>query len=197
MKKVIPIIKLTADFANVKRVLRYREGHVENDAEHIYHLAMVCWSANHQYELGLRDEKILKYALVHDLVELYAGDTDAFGDKERIASKKKNEADALRKLKQNYSEFHELFEAIDEYSEKINQEAHLVNIMDKLVAAVNIWHSKDDYHMRRKISIETWKKRLFEKIDYNLLDSRLKLIVDEVVHEAETTYRDTFFVKAK
>lgn len=193
MKKVIPIIQLAANFANIMRVLRYREGHIENDAEHSYQLAMTCWSTNHQYRLGLNDEKLLKYALVHDLVELYAGDTDAFGDKEKIASKKKNEAEALQKLKQNYPQFTEILVAIDEYDKKINQEAHLVNIMDKLVAEANIRHSMDDYYQRRKVTEETWRKRLFNKISYDSLEPKLQIIVDEAVQEASNTYKKTFF----
>lgn len=197
MKKVLPIIKLAADFANVMRVLRYREGHTENDAEHSYQLAMTCWSTNHQYELELDDEKILKYALIHDLVELYAGDTDAFGDKKKIAAKKKNEAAAFRKLKQNYPNFGEIFEAIDEYNRKINQEAHLVNVMDKLVAEANIRNSQDDYYQRRQVDIATWEKRLFDKIGYDALDPKLQAIVDEAVNDVKKTYQESFFNNKK
>lgn len=197
MKKIIPIIKLAADFANVMRVLRYREGHLENDAEHSYQLAMACWSANHQYRLGLDDGKILKYALVHDLVELYAGDTDAFGDKERLAAKKKNEERAFQQLRKEYGKFGEILEAIEAYNKKADLESHVVNVIDKLVAWANIQNSKDDYHVRRKVSIDTWKKRLFDKIDYDALDPKIKAIIDEAVAEVETKYQESFFIAKK
>lgn len=89
MKKIAKLVTLTSDFAAVERVIRYRKDHFENDAEHSFQLAMLCWSANHQYALSLLDEKIIKYALIHDLVEVYAGDTDAQDDPEKIKTKKK------------------------------------------------------------------------------------------------------------
>lgn len=47
----------------------------ENSAEHSWHLAMACWCLNHQFNLQLSDERLLKLALVHDLGEIDAGDT--------------------------------------------------------------------------------------------------------------------------
>jgi 5'-deoxynucleotidase YfbR-like HD superfamily hydrolase len=193
MKKIIPIITLCADFAGVLRVLKYRVGHLENDAEHSYQLAMVCWSANHQYDLGLQDEKLLKYALVHDLVELYSGDTDAFGDEERLAQKTENEERSFQRLRQNYAPFNELLAAIETYREKQEPEAKLVNIFDKLIAETNILNSNDDYYIRRKVDLQKWKERLFSKIDYETLPDNMKRIVDEAVRETETVNKDIFF----
>ena len=40
----------------------------ENSAEHSWHLAMACWSIAERFELDVNHEKLLKMALVHDLV---------------------------------------------------------------------------------------------------------------------------------
>ena len=52
----------------------------ENDAEHSWHMALVALTIK-EYFLGEVDlEKALKMILIHDLVEIYAGDTPAFGE---------------------------------------------------------------------------------------------------------------------
>ncbi len=194
MKKIVPLIQLTADFANVLRAVGYRKGHLENDAEHSFQLAIVCWSANHQYNLKLNDEKILKYALVHDLVELYAGDTDAFGDKNKIASKKDNEKKALDMFKKNNSQYKELLSIIYEYEQKEKTEAQLVYMLDKFIPDINLCNGNSDYYRDRKIDIYKWKEWMGNKIDYDSLSPKLKPLFDESVKEIETIYNTTFAI---
>lgn len=193
MNKIIPIINLAAKFASVNRTIGYREGHLENDAEHSYQLALVCWSVNVQYNLKLKDELILKYALVHDLVEVYAGDTDAYDDKIKIASKKEREAKALESLKTQYDKFDEITGIIEKYEKKEDEESQLVYIMDKLIPDVNVYYSKSDYYQSRKININEWRKWLFTKIDYKFLSPKLKSIVDESINEIETNFVNNFY----
>ena len=51
----------------------------ENDAEHSWHLALYAMIlGEHARKDGLNMEKVLEMALVHDLVEIYAGDTFAY-----------------------------------------------------------------------------------------------------------------------
>ncbi|MGL4910337.1 MAG: HD domain-containing protein [Cetobacterium sp.] len=51
----------------------------ENDAEHSWHMALVALTIREYFEGELDLEKTLKMILIHDLVEIYAGDTPAFG----------------------------------------------------------------------------------------------------------------------
>jgi putative hydrolase of HD superfamily len=69
----------------------------ENDTEHSYNLAMTAWYLA-AYFPELDKNKLIRYALVHDLVEIHAGDTFAFGDAKHIASKSEREAAALNQL---------------------------------------------------------------------------------------------------
>src|SRR5579872_5224896 len=96
--KIFQANKISSEFSLVKRNVGYRKSHRENDSEHSFQLELIAWSANHQYKLGLDDEKILKLALVHDLVEVYTGDIDAHSSKKLNEIKKENERKALQKL---------------------------------------------------------------------------------------------------
>lgn len=193
MRKIVPVVKLAAQFATIKRVVGYRAGHLENDSEHSYQLALASWSANHQYKLKLKDKRLLKLTLVHDLVEIYAGDTDAHGDKEKIAAKKENERKAFERLKKEYSPFSEILNAIEEYEKKETLESQLVYVLDKLLPSINVNNDNGDYYRKRRISMDEWKSWLFAKINYASLNSKLKRIVDESIEELETNHRSIFF----
>ena len=193
MKKIIPIIRLASKFATVLRTTGYREGHLENDAEHSYQLALVCWNANEQYNLSFQDELILKFALVHDLVESYAGDTDAHDTQEALASKKDREIEAFQMLKIEYKQFEDMIHTIERYERKNDPEAQLVYLMDKLIPDVNVHFGRGDYYHSRKINLADWKKWLLRKINRESLHPKLIALLDESIREIETNFKDTFY----
>lgn len=53
----------------------------ENDAEHSWHLAMLAMLLEEYSAEKVCIERVLKIALVHDLIEVYAGDTFAYDAK--------------------------------------------------------------------------------------------------------------------
>ena len=53
----------------------------ENDAEHSWHLAMLAMLLEEYSAEKVNVERVLKIALVHDLIEVYAGDTFAYDAK--------------------------------------------------------------------------------------------------------------------
>ena len=192
MRKITPLLLLTQQFASITRNVAYRDGHLENDAEHSYQLAMLSWAANRQYNLGLSDEKLLKLALIHDFVEIFAGDTDSF-DKKRTLDKKEREKKSLLKLKREYPQYEDIWKEISEYEKKDSPEAVLVNIIDKFIPDINAYFSKYDYHHVRKIDISQWEKWLFSKIDYDTLNPKFKKLVDESLKDMKTRYKEVFY----
>ena len=74
LKNKLKFIELMDEMKNVARVISLRNNTFENDAEHSFHLALmviVFWEDFPELDLL----KCLKLALLHDLVEIYAGDT--------------------------------------------------------------------------------------------------------------------------
>ncbi len=53
----------------------------ENDAEHSWHLAMLAMLLEEYSAEKVNIERVLKIALIHDLIEVYAGDTFAYDAK--------------------------------------------------------------------------------------------------------------------
>ncbi len=76
------------------------------------------------------------YAIVHDLVEVFAGDTYAF-DVEATKTKEVREQASLQKIKQEFSFFPEMIVLIEKYEEQNDEESVFVKSVDKILPALN------------------------------------------------------------
>ena len=81
----------------LRRSLTFDGSHYENDAEHSWHLAMMAIAFARYAARPVRLERVLKMTLVHDLVEIYAGDTFAY-DKEANLDKEQREGAAADRI---------------------------------------------------------------------------------------------------
>ncbi len=105
----------------------------ENDAEHAWHMAVMLYLlreyANEPFDLA----KAMMMALIHDVVEIDAGDTYAY-DEEAKATQAEREARAAERIfgllpDDQRDELRALFE---EYEAQETPEAHIVRSMDSL-----------------------------------------------------------------
>lgn len=156
IERVAQLQQLIADFACVYRVPQLADKkRAENDVEHSYGLALTAWFLAKHIAPELDQGKILKYALTHDLVELYAGDTFVFGDEAELESKPAREDEAIKQLAQEWSDFPEMSVFAQNYKEKMNEEAKFVYAVDKLlpVLMVNIGE-RNAFWSRHKVTRE-------------------------------------------
>jgi len=65
----------------------------ENTAEHSWHAALSAWLLAPYTDQALDIDKVIKMLLIHDLVEIEAGDTFVY-DKEEVAKQGPSEAEA-------------------------------------------------------------------------------------------------------
>ena len=72
-------------------------GRRENDAEHAWHMAMMIYLLKEYSNEGFDVAKAMMMALIHDIVEIDAGDTYAY-DTEGLASQKEREARAAERI---------------------------------------------------------------------------------------------------
>ena len=84
--------------------------------------------------------KCLKLALLHDLVEIFAGDTYIF-DTEWVKNKKEREHASLLKIEEivGKDQFREFKSIIDEYESHQTREAQFVYQLDKLHPMIQIY----------------------------------------------------------
>ncbi len=154
------------NFRAVERViLVHGQERYENDAEHSFMLAMLAWRIVEMENLPLNIDKVMRCALVHDLVETYAGDTFVFTkDTEYAQSKKQREADALQRIMDEFKNFPGLAEAIQAYEDKNDAESRFVYALDKVQPVIQIYLDGGRIWKRKKVTLDMLVKNKTEKI---------------------------------
>ncbi len=108
-------------------------GRSENDAEHAWHMAIMIYLlkeyANEEFDLA----RAMMMALVHDIVEIDAGDTYAY-DAEGLATQAEREAEAAERIFGILPEDqkHELKGLFEEFDACETPEARFAKVMDNL-----------------------------------------------------------------
>lgn len=145
----------------------------ESNAEHSWHLAMLLLLFQKDFPRTLNVLKTLKMILIHDLVEIYAGDTflfDTEARKTKIAREKQAAKKLFSKLPDDIEkEFIKLF---NEFNSTKTKEARIAKSLDKLQPIIqNILTNGT-----------VWKKH---KITENLIDDykRNYMVHDPIILE--------------
>lgn len=195
LSKLLKFTKLILDFRGVKRTMDVpAEGRFENDVEHSYELAMQAWFFIAQNNLDLNKDLVLKYALVHDLVETYAGDVDPYlSSASDIQEKKTREEKALEYLQKEFGDFEEMISLIRQYEAKEDRESRFVYTLDKLQPVMNAYSVSAAYYRNGKITFEQWKQYNREKVKGA---PEIEKLFDELVGFLEPK-RDEIFFKAE
>ena len=154
LNKVIEFIKLTNMFREVERSIYIpnRETN-ENDAEHSYQLAMLAWYLLSTEDYGLDKDLAIKYALVHDFVEVYAGDVWFFRSKDESKLKAQRERNSALRLKKEIPEFSDFHELIGNYEKRTDRESRFVYALDKLIPILNVYLDDGKLWKDKKITL--------------------------------------------
>ncbi len=137
VEKSLELAKMLLAFGRVERVCYHPDGKTpETDAEHTVMLGVMACAFAKEYEPQLDLGKVAQFALVHDLVEVYAGDTMTF--KPLTAEEKKEkvlrEKEALVRIKGEFdSTFPWISETIERYETLEEPEARFVKFLDKIL----------------------------------------------------------------
>lgn len=154
MQSIIDFLKEIEKFKTCERTCQTtKSGRAESDAEHSWHLAIFLILLEDEFK-NIDFLKALKMALIHDLPEIYAGDTNPYrGD---TTNKEENEKNAARKLfsklpEQLSKQFESLFQ---EYIEQKTSESQLVKSVDKLMPLIQNICTNEYHSSYRKLKVE-------------------------------------------
>ena len=180
LEKILKFVNLLNDFRQIKRSpLVNGEDRYENDVEHSYQLAMLAWYIVHSRKLDLNIDLVLKYSMVHDMVEIYAGDTYIYDkDKDYIESKSSREEEALERLRNEFPEFGDIFLIYEQYEKKEDKESCFVYALDKIQPVLNIYMDGGRSWKERKVTLQML---LDNKRDKVTLSPEVKEYFDELV----------------
>jgi len=154
-KQLLKFIEFTHKFQQVKRILFVNgENRDENDTEHSFQLAFLGWYLVSSQKLNYDTDLIIKYSMVHDLVEIYAGDTYFESDQSLKDTKEEREKQALKQIESKFPYFPEMTNLIREYEERNNRESQFVYALDKMIPVLNIYLDKGRSWKRDKVTFE-------------------------------------------
>ena len=108
-------------------------GRNENDAEHAWHMAVMAYILREYANEDVDISKVMLMCLIHDIVEIDAGDTYAY-DEEALKTQKEREAAAKKRifslLPEDQKE--EMTALFDEFEEWKSPEAKYAHALDNL-----------------------------------------------------------------
>lgn len=170
---VIELGRLSLQFGRVDRITLHDDGVTpESDTDHTVMLALIgcAFAARH---LSLNVGLVAQFALVHDLVEVYAGDTPTLH--QLTEAQKKDKADreqaAYRRIAATFTpRLTWVARTIEAYEDQLTPEARYVKALDKLLPKIthilNGCRTLDDQGMSRDELVERYTNQLFELQGY-------------------------------
>lgn len=154
--------RIVIPFYQVKRhsPIRAEGGRYENDAEHSWSVALMAAALAPQIDPKLDVGKICQFAIVHDLVEVHAGDTSNFADKAVKATKDSREEAALQKLQEDLQALPWIPATVKEYEAQTTIEAQFVKSVDKLLPLMFDYIEEGLFYQQNNITVEEWQSQL-------------------------------------
>ncbi len=153
------IVQIVRDLAvptylvNRTSVMPFDRSRQENDAEHSFSLGLAAICIAPLVDPALDTALVAKYALIHDLPEIYAGDVSVYAREEERADKARRESEARERLAKNFGDlFPGLISALDAYTSLGDRESRFVYALDKLLPHAMVLLG--DYHPVRP----TWSE---------------------------------------
>jgi 5'-deoxynucleotidase YfbR-like HD superfamily hydrolase len=145
---VIPFYEIERDLP-----LPIQDHRNENDAEHSWTLALGVCALAPRVDPDIDVGRACMLAVVHDMVEIYAGDTSVWAPLAEHDTKQAREEEALSTLKKKFPMFPTITDLIEEYEGKKTLESQFVWALDKFLALLVLYEDAGYYYLTNK---RTW-----------------------------------------
>lgn len=198
INKLLDFTRLTNTFRGIERDIPISSGsRMENDSEHSYQLAMVCWYISTIENCGYNMEKIFKYSLAHDLPEVFTGDTPLFTScKLLLETKKTREKISIHRLKEEFINFKDLHDYINRYELMIDDESRFVYAVDKLLPILSIYLDDGYGWKTHGVSLDSIICRNKERITVSPeVEKYYNLIIKMIKNKKELLDRNEIVIK--
>lgn len=167
----------------LRQTLLMDKSRQENDAEHSWHFALMALTLFEYNRLDNVDiNRVIKMALLHDLVEIYAGDTFAY-DVKGNEGKDAREAESADRLfamlpDEQSAEFRSLWEEFDKME---TPDAKYASAIDRLEPFISNYKTDGYTWVLHKVSVENVYKRM----------DPIRLVLPEVWEFVEAVIKDS------
>lgn len=191
LQRLLEFSRILNELQKVERVIRvHQSDRWENDQEHSYSLAMLAWYICETDKLPFDRKKVFQYALAHDLVEVYAGDTYLYSeDRTLLDSKPERERQAAERLTREFPEIPMLHAAISGYVTKEDPESRFVYALDKIEPVLKIYLDGGRTYREKKVTLEMLYKSKKDKV---ALSPEIQPYFDELIELLRSKEKDLF-----
>ncbi len=158
-------------------------GRNENDAEHSWHMAIMAYLLKEYSNEKIDMTKVMIMCLIHDIVEIDAGDTYAY-DEAKLSTQKSREDAAKERIFSILPEDQKehLISLFDEFEENESAEARFAHAMDNLQPLIlNNSNDGGDWREHNVTSEQVYKRQSKTKLgSEKLFEVTDKIIQDNI-----------------
>lgn len=182
LDKTVDFIKEIEKLKSVTRFNRTLDGRFENSAEHSWQGAIAAIVFQDYYPEKLNMEKVISMLLIHDLGEIYVGDTWVFDDEKKLHSHDRELASIERTMSILPEEkYLNMKKSWLEFEKGQSAEARYARVIDALVPLINhLEVSESNYNPDNISSDMVLEKKKFIKGE----SEELWKLTEELVQES-------------
>ena len=182
-------IKKQLDFSleidKVKNIFRQthlsNHGRRENDAEHSWHMAIMAYLLKEYANEEMNIAKVMLMCLIHDIVEIDAGDTYAY-DEVNLETQKEREDAAKERIfsilpKEQKEELVALFDELEAYETAESKFAHAMDNLQPLM--LNNSNGGSDWCEHEVTAAQVYKRQSKTKLG----SEKLYEVTDKMIRE--------------
>lgn len=165
ISRLVAFMEETEKLKAVTRTNKTIDGRFENSAEHSWQAALMAPLFQDYFPEQLSMEKVLSLLLVHDLGEIYAGDTSVFDEAGKAVSHEQEQLSLQRSLSLLPPLQAEKLAALwQEFETGTSPEARYARVIDALIPLIN--HgliAKENENPQRLTAEQVLRKKAFIK----------------------------------
>ena len=178
-------LNFALEIDKLKNVLRQthlsNHGRNENDAEHSWHMAIMAYLLKEYANEKVDIAKVMIMCLMHDIVEIDAGDTYAY-DLERLQTQKAREDAAKQRIysilpKEQGQEFIALYDEFEAYETAESKFAHAMDNIQPLI--LNNSNNGSDWKEHNVTAAQIYKRQNKTKLG----SDKLFEITDQIIQD--------------
>lgn len=169
----------------------YRQTHIlggsrrENDAEHAWHMAIMAFVLQEYANEPVDVLRVMKMVLMHDLVEIYAGDTYAYDETGKESQRERELAAADKIFGMLPEDQEQEFRAIwEEFEEKKSPESKFARMLDNYQPlSLNNANQGGDWRAHNVARSQVEKRNEISKEGSQLMGQVIADIIEENVRK--------------
>ena len=193
-KRIEKQLAFSLEIDKVKNIFRQTHlsgnGRNENDAEHSWHMAIMAYLLREYSNEDIDIAKVMLMCLIHDIVEIDAGDTYAY-DAEALQSQKAREDAAKQRIfailpEEQAQELIVLFDEFEEYETAESKFAHAMDNIQPLI--LNNSNNGGDWREHDVTVEQIYKRQSKTKLGSEKLFEITDCIIQENVKKGNLKY---------